>query len=131
MVQEAFAALWSHRGEVEECKGKSYLLGTIYRRVADWHRHRHVEREHSDSLRGDAATHPDESFDLREAIGKALATLPDNQRAILQLRDVEGYTYSEIAHVLGLTADQVQVYLFRARVKMQKQLIQLGYDNHQ
>ena len=42
------------------------------------------------------AAAPDLGFDLREAIEHALQTLPEVQRAILQLRDVEGYSYAEI-----------------------------------
>ena len=52
------------------------------------------------------------------------------QRAILQLRDVEGYSYREIGETLSLSDSQVQVYLFRARVAMRKQLKLMGYDNN-
>ena len=73
---------------------------------------------------------PDSSFDLRDAIEQSLQTLPEVQRAILQLRDVEGYSYAEIGETLTLSDKQVQVYLFRARVTMRKQLKILGYDNN-
>ena len=77
-----------------------------------------------------ATTPPDTSFDLREAIERSLQHLPELQRAILQLRDVEGYSYREIGETLSLSDSQVQVYLFRARVTMRKQLKQMGYDNN-
>ena len=73
---------------------------------------------------------PDTRFDLREAIERSLATLPEVQRAILQLRDVEGYTYHEIGKTLTLSDDQVQVYLFRARTAMRRELIKMGYDEY-
>ncbi len=44
---------------------------------------------------------------------------------------MEGYSYAEIGETLSLNADRVQVYLFRARVAMRKQLIKLGYGNNQ
>ena len=77
----------------------------------------------------ETVTAPDERFDLREAIECSLQALPEVQRAILQLRDVEGYSYAEIGETLGLSDSQVQVYLFRARVTMRKQLKLMGYDN--
>jgi RNA polymerase sigma-70 factor (ECF subfamily) len=38
------------------------------------------------------------------------------------LRDLEGYSYQEIAEQLQLSEAQVKVYLFRARVKIKKQV---------
>ena len=52
--------------------------------------------------------------------------LPSTQKSIILLRDIEGYTYNEIGQILDLTASQVKVYLFRARMKLKKQLIGLN-----
>lgn len=41
--------------------------------------------------------------------------LPDKQREVFQLREVEGLTYEEIADYLEISVDQVKVNLFRAR----------------
>lgn len=130
-VQEALASLWQCHGSVNFEKGKPYLLSATYRALMHSLRHARVELQHADTLRSTtpATASPDLGFDLREAIEHALLTLPEVQRAILQLRDVEGYSYQEIASTLSLSDQQVQVYLFRARVKMRKQLIQMGYDN--
>jgi RNA polymerase sigma-70 factor (ECF subfamily) len=131
-VQEALAALWCHRDEVPQEKGKSYLLSSAYRCLMMTLRHNKVVRSHEAeaSLAGrHAFQEPDERFDLREAIERSLQALPEVQRAILQLRDVEGYSYAEIGETLSLSDSQVQVYLFRARVAMRKQLKTMGYDN--
>jgi RNA polymerase sigma-70 factor (ECF subfamily) len=52
--------------------------------------------------------------------------LPSTQKSIILLRDIEGYTYNEIGQILDLTVSQVKVYLFRARMKLKKQLIGLN-----
>ncbi|MBQ8703896.1 MAG: sigma-70 family RNA polymerase sigma factor [Bacteroidales bacterium] len=132
-VQEALAALWQCRDDVALEKGKGYLLSATYRRLMSTFRHRAVQREYaaSELTEGMQSQAPDEGFDLRDAIGRALSVLPEVQRAILQLRDVEGYSYREIGETLQLSDDRVQVYLFRARVAMRKQLIKLGYGNNQ
>lgn len=44
--------------------------------------------------------------------------LPEKQRTIVQLRDIEGKSYKEIADVLQLTEEQVKVNLFRARQRI-------------
>ena len=128
-VQEALAALWSHRDEVSSDKGKGYLLSAAYRSLMMTLRHNKVVQMHAEQVMTEKVQMPDERFDLHEAIERALQTLPEVQRAILQLRDVEGYSYAEIGETLSLSDSQVQVYLFRARVNMRKQLKQLGYDN--
>ena len=128
-VQEALASLWSHRDEVSSDKGKGYLLSAAYRSLMMTLRHNKVVQMHAEQVMTEKVQMPDERFDLHEAIERALQTLPEVQRAILQLRDVEGYSYAEIGETLSLSDSQVQVYLFRARVNMRKQLKQLGYDN--
>lgn len=50
-----------------------------------------------------------------EIIGRIIDTLPEKQRACIQLRDIEGYSYKEIAAVLGISEEQVKVNIFRAR----------------
>ena len=129
-VQEAFAAMWCRRGEVDVAKGKSFLFSAAYRQLLWRFRRRKTEGYiTTDAVErmNEVAQAPDEGFDAKEAIAAAMATLPEVQRAILQLRDVEGYSYAEIGETLGLNDKQVQVYLFRERVAMRKQLNNLGY----
>ena len=129
-VQEALASLWSHRDEVSADKGKSYLLSAAYRSLMMTLRHDKVVQMHAERTVVEKVQMPDERFDLCEAINRALQTLSEVQRAILQLRDVEGYSYAEIGETLALSDSQVQVYLFRARINMRKQLKLMGYDNN-
>ena len=128
-VQEALASLWKHRECVDVAKGKSYLLSAAYRRLMSHFRHDAVAQEYAEKMVTQVSQMPDESFDLKDAIERSMQTLPEVQRAILQLRDVEGYSYAEIGETLSLSDKQVQVYLFRARVAMRKQLKTMGYGN--
>lgn len=128
-VQEALASLWKHRECVDVAKSKSYLLSAAYRRLMSHFRHDAVAQEYAEKTVSQVSQMPDESFDLKDAIERSLQTLPEVQRAILQLRDVEGYSYAEIGETLSLSDKQVQVYLFRARVAMRKQLKTMGYGN--
>lgn len=61
-------------------------------------------------------------------IHRLIDRLPEKQRLIMQLRDVEGESYKEIAKVLNLTEEQVKVNLFRARQKVKQRYIEIdGY----
>ncbi len=61
-------------------------------------------------------------LEMREVIEKSLAMLPPIQKSIILLRDLEGYNYKEIGDILELSEAQVNIYLFRARNKIKKQL---------
>jgi RNA polymerase sigma-70 factor (ECF subfamily) len=49
------------------------------------------------------------------AIDRALATLPPDLRVVVLLADLEGYTYQEMAELLGCPLDTVQARVHRAR----------------
>ena len=49
-------------------------------------------------------------------------TLPEVQRSIMELRDIEGKTYQEIGNILKLSESQVKVYLHRARTSIRQQV---------
>lgn len=49
-----------------------------------------------------------------------LAGLPEIQRGIIQLREIEGKNYKEIAEILNLSEEKVKVYLFRARQRIKQ-----------
>lgn len=49
---------------------------------------------------------------------RMIAGLPGLQRDIVQLRDIEGLSYQDIAETLQVTEEQVKVNLFRARKKI-------------
>ena len=52
-----------------------------------------------------------------QLVHRLVNELPERQRTIMQLRDVEGKRYKEIADILQITEEQVKVTLFRARQK--------------
>ncbi|MDX6282112.1 MAG: polymerase sigma-70 factor, subfamily, partial [Kribbellaceae bacterium] len=60
--------------------------------------------------------------ELLEALDAALAELPDRQRAVWLLREVEEMSYLEISEVLATTPTVVRGQLARARVALQEKL---------
>lgn len=114
VVQESFARLWMKVDTVENAKAKSYLFTTAHHILVDESRKDKRStrmEEHHEDLRG---THQDQP-DLKEVLEAALATLPEVQRSVVLLRDLEGYTYEEIAELTGLNLSQVKVYIYRGR----------------
>ena len=51
-------------------------------------------------------------------VENCIKQLPEKQRTIFQLREVEGFSYKQIADILNITEEQVKVNLFRSRQKL-------------
>jgi RNA polymerase sigma-70 factor (ECF subfamily) len=65
---------------------------------------------------------------LREDIDRALDALSDAFRIAIVLVDVQGYSYSEAAELLGVPIGTVRSRLARARAQLQRALWQHGKD---
>lgn len=119
-VQEVFVALWERHGEIRTNGVKGYLVRLLYRRLVDLHRHRSLEQHPVETEEPTYSHH--ERFELRDALQKALDTLPEEQRILVLLHDLEGYSYSEMATLAHLSEQQVGVYLWRARKTLRELL---------
>ena len=64
-----------------------------------------------------------ETKEREEAIQAALNTLSREHRSIIVLRDIEGFSYTEIAEILGISCGTVKSRLARARTDMKKPLV--------
>ena len=60
--------------------------------------------------------------EMRHALDRAIATLPENFRSVILMRDVEELSTLETAHVLDLTPDVVKTRLHRARLAVRQKL---------
>lgn len=56
--------------------------------------------------------------ETRDEILRAIDELPDQQRAVITLRDVEGFPPEEVSALLGITDGNQRVLLHRARSKV-------------
>ena len=64
----------------------------------------------------DSLFHTEQYSDIKQILDKAVNLLPEKQKAVLTLRDFEGYSYDEIGKLTGLSESQVKVYIYRARL---------------
>jgi RNA polymerase sigma-70 factor (ECF subfamily) len=61
-------------------------------------------------------------------VGKLIDELPEKERMIIQLREIEQYDFDEIASILNLPEGTIRVYLSRIRKKLRKQFLDI--QNH-
>lgn len=61
--------------------------------------------------------------DELDQVNRILDLLPDQQKLIFQLRDVEQYDFAEIAEITNMNETAIRVALSRARKKIREELI--------
>jgi RNA polymerase sigma factor (sigma-70 family) len=77
------------------------------------------------SSQSGAGEHPEQHAlrgELSSHLERALASLPDDQRLVVILSDIEGRSYEEIAEIIGAATGTVKSRLSRARAKLRESL---------
>src|SRR5436190_21703747 len=72
---------------------------------------------------GDAPDDLAVTADLAARSEVALAALPEDARAVVVLRDIEGLSTKEVAELLGVTESVVKVRLHRAHAKLRTMIL--------
>jgi RNA polymerase sigma-70 factor (ECF subfamily) len=134
LVQDLLIKLYDRREEIAALdKPRPWLARALYRLYVD--RWRRAERspivavEDVDLPEEDAPARPGPATELeshwtRERLQTALQALNPDQRALLMLHDVEGYTLSELEEVLATPIGTLKSRLHRARAAMRGQLME-------
>ena len=111
LMQETFTQVWRQPNGFQPERGslRAYLYGIARKRAAEWWRAQNPqgkEIEHNPVM---------ERGEIISVLGDALARLPEEQRMLLWLREVEGQSYAELAEVLAIPVGTVKSRLFAAR----------------
>ena len=131
LAQEVFVRVYVHRRNYRRGSKFSTWLFTIAANLAKNEIRRRVRRRNWFSLDAlqemvnDSAIQladPKEGQDvelqraqLKEAIGRAIAAVPEKYRVALVLRDLEGFPYEEIGEMLKIPGGTVRSRINRAR----------------
>ena len=124
IVQDTMIRVWNKRDEWAQFNSIEAFCLTVARNLAiDRSQKSEVQnielttetQEMSDGSTPERQLERSEQMDL---VRKLINELPEKQRTIIQLRDIEEKSYKEIADVMQLTEDQVKVTLFRARQRI-------------
>lgn len=131
VVQEALIKVWSKRNEWKQLESVEAYCLAVTRNLAIDHSERKATQsvELTDDMEqpdGTAGPHEQLVYEERMAwIERLMSSLPEKQRLAMQLRDIEGKNYKEIAMALEQTEEQVKVNIFRARQKIRQKLLEI------
>ena len=124
IVQTAFEKLWIHRNKVELLKAKSYLFTVAYHLMIDQLR-KEAKMVQTDNFDENLNAATPAHSDLKQILLKAINNLNPTQKALILLKDYEGYAYKEIGEIMQLSETQVKVYLHRARLILKNKLLSI------
>lgn len=132
IVQDTLLKLWQKREELEEVKNLEAFALSSARNLAIDRKERMENR--NVSLDDEVHDRPDEGAtggdslimqqETHHLVADIINALPEKQRTIVHLRDIEGKSYKEIANLLSITESDVKVSLFRARNEMKEKILQ-------
>ncbi len=134
IVQDTLIKVWDKREEWPQLASIEAYCMTICRNLSLDRREKkeaqHIALDENLHNRPDVSTPYDKmaASDSIRILGELLKGLPQTQQDIVQLREIEGKSYKEIATVLNLSEEQVKVYLFRARQRIKQRYKEIqGY----
>ncbi len=127
MVQEAYLKLWERRDDLGHVANMEAYCTSLIRHICiDAFRRKRPEEDSPPpeefplTDNEDAATAL-ERQDEAEQLTSLINRLPEGQRTVMTLHDVEGCSYEEIEEATGFTAVNIRVMLSRARKKIREQ----------
>ena len=131
VLQDVFLKLWQKRDELSAIENlEAFAMRMMRNRCLDVIRNRRtvsmevVKKSHLP----DEETRNSDNVELADSanlVKRIMADLPDLQRTVIHLRDIEQLEYDEIAETTGLNVNAIRVNLSRARKKVRDEILKI------
>ena len=129
VVQETLAKVWSHKNRFDELANFEGWCMTLFR-TQSLDRLKSAQYKTSVvRINPEAESHSKTPYQQAEladrirTVRRLIDTLPEKQKEVIHLRDVEGFSYQEIADIMEIEVNLVKVTLFRARTTIKTKLL--------
>ena len=137
VVQETMMKVWNRRGEWQQIENMEAFCLTVCRNIS-LDKLRRMDRQvlsledtppeagGYDPIDHSHSANPEQQAvqrDRLQQVRRIISQLPEKQRSCMQLRDIEGKSYRDIATILGITEQQVKVNIFRARQTVKEKMM--------
>lgn len=121
IAQEAFVAAWAGLPRLREDEGfRAWLYGVAWKKALSQRRGAQRAAARDEAWRGEQELEAaaEVGAEDRMALEKALATLPEDQRACVTLCLGQGWSHAEAADALGLPLGTVKSHVTRGRKRL-------------
>jgi RNA polymerase sigma-70 factor (ECF subfamily) len=121
VIQDVMVKIWTRREEWGQWQSmEAYCMTATRNSCLDRMRRQRVVPVGEERARDISSNEKDPyekmtGKEILSQIRKCMGELPENQQLVVQLREIEGFSYNEIAEVLDMSMEQVKTNLFRAR----------------
>ena len=126
VVQDLMMKFWQKKEELANFGNlKSYALKSVKNECLNRLKHHDVKLGFADFQMHRSELYQVDTNNLKEQIIGFINQLPEKQKAVIHLKDVEEYEVSEISKMLEMEENAVRVNLMRARQKVKEQIQKL------
>ena len=126
VVQDLMMKFWQKKEDLANFGNlKSYVLKSVKNECLNRLKHHDVKMGFADFQIHRSELYQIETNNLKEQILGFINGLPEKQKAVIHLKDVEEYYVPEISEILEMEENAVRVNLMRARTKIKEQIQKL------
>ena len=131
-LQDLMLKLWNKRDDLNQCSNLSAYIITIAKNYSfDLLKKKRpsviTANDEFKIINLEASGNDPDKKEKYEYIHKTIEKLPDKYKTVIQLRDIDGFSFEEIKEMTGFEITHIRVILSRARLKV-KQEIEKIYD---
>ena len=123
VLQETFLGAFQGLDSFEgRSSVKTWLIRILVKQAAKYHRYRRIRKTESidDISEVSSSAFSVRDSDLTIDIMTMIKTLSTEHREVIVLRELQGFSYEEMAEILGIPRGTVESRLFRARQELKK-----------
>lgn len=127
ITQDVFMKLWNKKEELMQYRSIEALAMTVTKNLCldkiKSKKTQTVELNNNNRFITEANPYKHaETADNMALMNRIIDSLPEQQKIIIQLREIEGYEFEEIVSITGLNINVIRVNLSRARQKIKEEL---------
>jgi RNA polymerase sigma-70 factor (family 1) len=131
IVQEVLIKIWERRAEISKIENIDGWMYTVTRnlcidKIRSKKEYLDINTQVQVEDKQDTPHELTSKNQLLTLMRKLINEMPDKQKMVIHLRDIEGLSYDEIAQTIGIPLAQVKVNLHRARLSLKEKIIKSG-----
>lgn len=130
VTQDIFEKLWNMRSKLEDLSNpEAFTITSVKNLCFDKIKHNNLKQQKIVDIKymNQNSFYEQDNFktETKELIDNLINKLPEQQKMIIHLRDIEGYEFEEMENMLGISVNTIRVNLSRARKKLKEELIKV------
>ncbi|TDX84179.1 RNA polymerase sigma factor [Epilithonimonas xixisoli] len=133
VVMDLMMKFWQKKDELSIIENvKSFAMRSVKNECLNRLKHHEVKLGFASQTRHRSELYQIETNNMKEQILGFISQLPEKQKMVIHLKDVEEYEISEIGEMLDMEDNAVRINLMRARQKVKESINKLyAYENRQ